>query len=256
MADGDIKGNRQIFIFSPRFRWVKSLRPLTHLKRGEFYLLIFDIMKWCLLLLCLFTLGVAEAQTLRLKHVVNGTPMVLGNNYLNAAGDTFSITLFKYYISNISLDAVKVPGCFLVSEDSAASKVIPLPEGHYKRIYFMIGIDSLLNCSGAQDGALDPLYGMFWTWNSGYIMAKLEGISPSSALPGHRIEFHIGGYRAPHMTQRMVTLDLPAGSDITLVADAATWFKGISFRQLPGFMTPGTAADRIADNYQHMFSIQ
>jgi hypothetical protein len=212
-------------------------------------------MKWCLLILCGFILK-AEAQTLQLKHVVNGTPMVLGHNYLNAAGDTFNISVFRYYLSNISLDGVKVPGCYLVSEDSAASKVIPLPKGHFKRISFMIGVDSLLNCSGAQDGALDPRYGMFWTWNSGYIMAKLEGTSPSSALPGHKIEFHIGGYRAPHMTQRTVTLDLPGSEDIILVADAAVWFKGISFRQLAGFMTPGKAADRIADNYQHMFSTQ
>jgi hypothetical protein len=219
------------------------------------FLLIFGPMKWLLLFL-IFPLKGVQAQTLQLKHVVNGIPMILGNNYLNTAGDTFSISIFRYYLSNISLDDVKIPGCYLVSEDSAASKVIPLPKGHFKRMSFMIGIDSLLNCSGAQDGALDPLYGMFWTWNSGYIMAKLEGISPSSALPGHKIEFHIGGYRAPHMTQRMVTLDLSGNEDIILVADAAAWFKGISFRQLAGFMTPGTPADRIADNYQHMFSIQ
>jgi hypothetical protein len=218
-------------------------------------MLTFDLMKWCLLFLCGFIFK-ADAQTLQLKHVVNGSPMILGNNYLNAAGDTFSISMFKYYISNISLDDVQVPGCYLVSEDSAASKVIPLPKGHFKRLSFMIGVDSLLNCSGAQGGALDPIYGMFWTWNTGYIMAKLEGTSPSSVLPGHRIEFHIGGYRAPHMVQRIISLDLPASESFTLVADAATWFKGISFHQLAGFMTPGTAADRIADNYQYMFSIQ
>lgn len=212
-------------------------------------------MKWSLLFFCLFSFRGVYAQTLRLKHVVNGSPMKLGTNYLNAAGDTFSISVFRYYLSNITLDSVKIPGCFLVSEDSAGSKVIPVPKGHFKRLSFTIGVDSLLNCSGAQEGALDPSYGMFWTWNSGYIMAKLEGTSPSSSLPGHRLEFHIGGYRAPHMTQRQVSLDLPEGN-FTLVADAAAWFKDISFRELPGFMTPGTKADHIADNYQHMFSIQ
>jgi hypothetical protein len=233
-----------------------GLRPAPQMQKpGCFILRIFDPMKWSLLFFCLFVFIRTEAQTLQLKHVVNGSPMTLGKNYLNAAGDTFSISVFKYYLSNITLDSVPVPGCFLVNEDSAASKVIPLPTGHFKRLSFTIGIDSLLNCSGAQEGALDPLYGMFWTWNSGYIMAKLEGISPSSALPGHRLEFHIGGYRAPHMTQRKVSLDLPAGN-FTLVADAAAWFKDISFRQVAGFMTPGTTADHIADNYQHMFSIQ
>lgn len=98
-------------------------------------------------------------------------------------------------------------------------------------------------------------------------MAKLEGTSPSSRLPNHMLQFHIGGYRAPHVTQRLVTLTLPSPlimgpqhkPQVALQADAMTWFNGmsqISFRQVPGFMTPGTPADRIADNYQHMFSVK
>lgn len=230
-------------------------------------------MRYCLLLISLFVLKGAKAQTLQLNlsHTVNGVPMALGNaSYLNAAGDTFNITAFRYYLSNFSVTDIAgntikaAPEYFLVSEDSLNSKriTLKLPAGRYKGLSFMIGIDSLLNCTGAQSGALDPIYGMFWTWNSGYIMAKLEGTSPSSHLPGHIIEFHIGGYRAPHITQRIVTLTLPqtlvlkSSAKINLTADAYTWFNGISFRQLAGFMTPGTAGDRIADNYQHMFSVK
>jgi hypothetical protein len=228
--------------------------------------------KYRLLILTLLSAVTATAQhcLLQLEHVVNGQPMVLQTTaYQNSAGDTFNITVFKYYLSNISFTnsenkVVAGKNCFLVSEDSAASKKIALnlPAGHYKRISFMIGVDSLLNCTGAKDGALDPIYGMFWTWNTGYIMAKLEGTSPSSKLPGRTIQFHIGGYRAPHITQRIVTLPIsmviqPGTTPrIILTGDAYTWFTNISFRQLAGFMTPGTAADRIADNYQHMFSVK
>lgn len=237
------------------------------------------IMSRLLLLIFLFTCTDTAAQQLRLEisHVVAGQPMQLQTAmYNNAAGDTFSISLFKYYLSNFSLitadgkKTVLPPAYFLVSEDSAASKQLLLPqcpEGEYTQLSFMIGVDSVLNFSGPQSGALDPLYGMFWTWNSGYIMAKLEGTSPSSRLPNHLLQFHIGGYRAPHVTTRMVTLTLPSplmtGSNhkplISLQADAMTWFNGanqINFRQMPGFMTPGTSADRIADNYQHMFSVK
>ena len=226
-------------------------------------------MKWCLLIVCLFTYA-AAAQTLQLNHVVKGSPVHLGNtSYENAAGDTFHITAFKYYLSNFSFTnitgqkIIAAKECFLVSEDSSASKIIHLnvPEGRYKSISFMIGVDSLLNCSGAQSGSLDPVYGMFWTWNSGYISVKLEGSSPSSHLPGHMIEFHIGGYRAPHITQRSVTVFLPDTfindqSKIDLLADIYILLDGINFRQTAGFMTPGTTADRIADNYQHMFSVK
>lgn len=231
------------------------------------------------LLIFLFTCTGTAAQQVQLEigHEVGGRPMQLKTAiYTNAAGDTFNITLFKYYLSNFSLTDTEgrkialAPGYFLVSEDSTASKKVLLqqcPEGKYTQLSFVIGVDSVLNFSGPQSGALDPLYGMFWTWNSGYIMAKLEGTSPSSRLPNQMLQFHIGGYRAPHVTQRTVTLTLPSplvtGPQhkplVTLQADAMTWFNGpykVSFRQMAGFMTPGTPADRIADNYKHMFSVK
>jgi len=229
-------------------------------------------MRYWLLLFCLFILQWADAQLLKvcLQHTVNGQPVVLGKtNYQNAAGDTFNITKFQYYLSNFSLTdssgkIVKLSSeCFLIKEGDEASKKLSftnLPAGQYKSISFMVGVDSLLNCTGAQNGSLDPINGMFWTWNSGYIMMKLEGTSPSSHLPEHMIQFHIGGYRAPHMTQRWITLPLsvPVKSGqliLRLNADIAILLNGISFRQSAGFMTPGTAADKIADNYQHMFSV-
>lgn len=236
-------------------------------------------MKCLLPLIFLFTYTGTAAQQVQLNisHVVGKAAMQLKTTtYNNTAGDTFNITLFKYYLSNFSFSdatgktVAAEKAYFLVSEDNAGSKKLLLqqcPEGSYTRLTFMIGVDSVLNFSGPQSGALDPMYGMFWTWNSGYIMAKLEGNSPSSRLPDHLIQFHIGGYRAPHVTQRMVTLTLPEPlvvrspntSQVLLQADAATWFDGaykVSFRQLAGFMAPGTPADRIADNYQHMFSVK
>ncbi len=59
---------------------------------------------------------------------------------------------------------------------------------------FLLGVDSLHNVSGAQTDALDPAKDMFWTWNTGYVMAKLEGNSPSSALVNNKYEFHVGGF--------------------------------------------------------------
>jgi len=232
-----------------------------------------------LLLIFLFatTTTVAQQVQLDISHVVGAEPMQLKTAmYKNAAGDTFNITLFRYYLSNFSLTnkagkQVKPSAAyFLVSEDSAGSKKLLLKNfaaGTYTQLSFMIGVDSVLNFSGPQSGALDPVHGMFWSWNSGYIMAKLEGTSPSSRLTNHIIQFHIGGYRAPHVTQRMVTLQLSTPlvigkgkqPQVALQADAATWFEGasrISFREMAGFMTPGTPADRIADNYKYMFSVK
>ena len=54
-----------------------------------------------------------------------------------------------------------------------------LPEGDYTELQFLLGVDSLHNVSGAQTDDLDPAKDMFWTWNSGYVMAKMEGNSPA-----------------------------------------------------------------------------
>lgn len=220
------------------------------------------------------TPAASQSVILTFTHEVNHQPMRPNKAYYTAQGDTFTITKFRYYLSNFSFtdendQVVKpAPEYFLISEDSAASKKVVLtglPLGRYKRVSFMIGIDSIMNCTGAQNGALDPIYGMFWTWNSGYIMAKLEGTSPSSRYPDHSLQFHIGGYRGAHQSQRMVQLKVPfivtaqKTPVINLVADAATWFNGatpIRFSETSGFMTPGTIADRIADNYSHMFSVK
>lgn len=218
--------------------------------------------------------AVSQSVTLTFTHEVNHQPMRANKAYYTAQGDTFTITKFKYYLSNFSVvsetgENIRLsPEYFLVSDDSAASKKIVLsglPLGRFKAISFMIGIDSIMNCTGAQSGALDPIYGMFWTWNSGYIMAKLEGTSPASRLPGHALQFHIGGYRGAHQSQRIVQLAAPfvvateRTARINLVADAAAWFNGlypVRFSETAGFMVPGTIGDRIADNYSHMFSVK
>jgi hypothetical protein len=222
-----------------------------------------------LLFLCLFICKTAVSQTVSFTffHEVNHQPVRPGIAYYTSAGDTFTITKFKYYLSNFSFIneqgevVIPAPEYFLIARDSTIV-FTGLPLGRYKAVSFMIGTDSLMNCTGAQTGALDPIHGMFWTWNSGYIMAKLEGTSPASRLPGHVLQFHIGGYRGAHQAQRMVTLKVPfeiaAGRTavVQLIADAATWFTGIRFSETAGIMTPGAMADKMADNYSHMFSVK
>jgi hypothetical protein len=57
-----------------------------------------------------------------------------------------------------------------------------IPGGHYTKLKFYVGLDKIRNHEGAQDGDLDPLYNMIWTWNTGYIFLKHEGqlITPTN----------------------------------------------------------------------------
>lgn len=118
--------------------------------------------------------------------------------------DTITPKVTKFYISNISLKQsdgnvwYNPNGYFLIDLDRPETQNILLsevPNGLYTEISYMVGVDSLRNVSGAQKGALSTFYGMFWTWNSGYIMQKFEG--DSKKAPNKKYEFHLGGYYGP-----------------------------------------------------------
>jgi len=212
---------------------------------------------------------------LQFENVVSGQPLILGDTYFNAFGEDFKVTKFKYYITNIEfLNTVvgtheKIANSyFLVDEQDALSKQITVlaPVGTYNAVSFIIGVDSIRNVSGAQSGALDPALDMFWTWNSGYVMAKLEGSSSFSSLVNHMIEYHIGGFKGTENVLKRVTMNFPSQTEVSeaknlivkLSADAKLWFENphsLPISTNPTCTSPGTLARKFADNYANMFSV-
>ncbi|MBC9930357.1 MbnP family protein [Chitinophaga qingshengii] len=213
---------------------------------------------------------------LEFSHEMNGSPLVRNTQpYTNPAGETFLVTKFRYYLSNFALvdDAGKnIPlasAYFLIDDAVDSTKRILLdsvPAGTFTAIRFLIGVDSARNNSGVQSGALDPVNGMFWTWNSGYIMAKLEGTSDAIDLPAKGFEWHVGGFKGPYNVLKTVQLPVnfrvipftAALPNFKVVANVGKWFapNAASFAQTPVIMGPGEAALNIANNYQQMFSIK
>ncbi len=135
----------------------------------------------------------------------------LNKDYENAVGETFNLTKLNYYISNIILTTTGgaeyvVPqdsSYFLVMEEIKESqklRVNNVPVGDYNKVTFTIGVDSLRSTMdlSKRQGVLDPAQGhdgMYWTWNSGYIFFKAEGISPAApAEQDHKFFYHIGGF--------------------------------------------------------------
>lgn len=219
------------------------------------------------------------------QKLVLGTPA-----YKNAAGETFALTTFNYFISNVSLKnengtVVKFPNqYFLVRQTDTQSLVAALsnvPAGNYTELSFMVGVDSLKSVGGAGEriGVLDPTSygtdGMYWSWNSGYIFAKIEGTSsavPTSVSPGQAFALHVGGYGGGWNggaktvnNLRTVTLPLTNSAtvrgdispDIHLFVDAKKIFDGptkISLATTNSIHSPA-AATPIADNYKTMFQV-
>jgi hypothetical protein len=141
-----------------------------------------------------------------------------------------------------------------------------VPAGNYILMDFLIGVDSVRNFSGAQSGALDPKYGMIWSWSTGYIMAKMEGTSPAAVNTSGIIAYHIAGYKGVHKVLRNVKLPFPQAAKISkttepsveLQSDLLTWFRAPGFKDFattPGISNEGPAAAAMADNYSSMFRI-
>jgi hypothetical protein len=212
---------------------------------------------------------------LSFTHMMGSQPLVRKQvTYTNPAGEPFTISRFRYFLSNFSLESVTgevvvlPPAYFLVDDAIDTSKIIRLdsiPAGRYKRIRFLVGVDSIRNMSGVQSGALSVESGMFWTWNSGYIMAQIEGHSPVISSPTQEFLFHAGGYKSKDGVLKSVSLPLPQPVTVAayrqprihLTADVEKWFlpDTVSFKKIAVIMAPGAKARQVAGNYQHMFRV-
>ena len=138
------------------------------------------------------------------KPTVNNEPLVPETKwYKNFSGDSFTVTKFNYYVSNIRFKRndgtyYNVPECYHLIrhvEGVNSFTISGIPEGDYNRMEFLIGVDSIRNVSGSQSGDLDPGLNMFWDWNTGYIFYKLEGQFNTLTQPvktGYAM--HVGGY--------------------------------------------------------------
>ncbi len=215
---------------------------------------------------------------LHFENMVGDSSLVLNTQlYTNANGDTFNVTKFNYYISNIKLlksGIVKYSeneSYHLLQQSDLSSlelMLISVPSDNYDGIQFMIGVDSTRNVSGAQTGALDPANGMFWSWSSGYIMLKMEGASPQSGATSGGVLFHVGGFSGANSALKTVSPSF-AGStanvsssvtpEIHFKVDLAEMFTSpttTNFATTHTIHMPGAMAKTIADNYADMFTVE
>ncbi|MFD1631057.1 MbnP family protein [Pseudopedobacter beijingensis] len=218
-------------------------------------------------------------------HIVGGKKLTLGATNKNSLNQDFTIDILKYYISNIKLKntegkEVVVPqdeSYFLVdaSEKESCYAHVKIPEGDYTELSFVLGVDSLRNTKPVEErtGDLDPANGMYWTWNSGYIFFKMEGLSSLITSADKTYRLHIGGYGGydtPTINNiRTITLDLTARgvakvradrkANIHLLVDLQKAIEGDYVVDFSGdskkvnIMSP-TAGTPIADNYVNMFT--
>lgn len=207
---------------------------------------------------------------------VDNSRIVLNDSvYTNPFNEKYSISKLRYYVSNVCLknatDSFKeINSYHLIDESKEESQSFSfnVPEGRYNSLQFLIGVDSLHNVSGAQTDALDPANDMFWTWNSGYVMAKMEGNSPASKVVNNKYEFHVGGFSGQYSVLKEVAFNFLAATEefkanktytFVINADINAWWQNlhdIKIADHPVITTPGINAKNISDNYVNMFHLE
>jgi hypothetical protein len=225
--------------------------------------------------------------TLSFRNMAGDRPIHLNTDtFQTAQGERITLSLLQYYVTNIRLRKTDgsewvIPqeqSYFLVKESVPSSRDIflPLPEGEYQTIEFMLGVDSLRNTMPveARKGVLDPASdgaGMYWGWNSGYIFFKMEGYSPAAKAGrsgDSKYRYHIGlfgGMNTPTVNNiKVISLPLDRlklgrkkQPVVEVHTDVLKVFTGNTPIQIAEhttvMVTPFSA--KIADNYASMFTV-
>jgi hypothetical protein len=228
--------------------------------------------------LCFFTtlllfgmyLGFSQQVNKELKIVIvtnfNGEIIEKDKWYVTATKDSIQFSKLKFYLTNFVLQGrdytrdTIADSNYLIDAFKKETMFVRLSDVNYSRedkLILNIGVDDCLNTSGAHSGDLDPMNGMYWSWQSGYINFKIEGKSPSCNTRKNKFQFHIGGYQKPYETIRRLVFKLNAVKDNTLRidVDVSHFFRSIQLSSQNQIMIPGKDASNIADRLTQMFSI-
>lgn len=206
-----------------------------------------------------------------------GQALQLNKTYTTLLNDQLTITTFNYYVSNIALK--KADGTVWTQEESYhlyktddqnngqfAINLQEVPQGQYTELTFSVGIDPLRNSSGAQEGALDPINGMFWTWKTGYMFVKSEGFYYQNGQKQGAWVYHTGD----DASLQTITLSLnnttlnASNTQIAVKADVQKMFGGFTGDAIQlkaptdGSSVSIRGGDKsvlISQNYKQMFSL-
>jgi hypothetical protein len=195
----------------------------------------------------------------------SGMPWELNTTYKHPrTGDTLTFTEFQFYVSNVRLKDEdgnwwSEPESYhlvcTTCPEKGSFMLTDVPAGNYTEMEYTLGVDSTRNVSGAQTGDLSPSKGMFWSWNTGYIMLKAEGQSPQSN--DGTFAFHLGGFSGVNSVvtprsflfgNQVIEVGEVAPTVKFLTNPARLWHSSPSLMERNRIHMPGPAAKAMADD--------
>ncbi len=167
----------------------------------------------------------------------------------------FYISNFKWYHNNQLV--FEEPNSFhLIDVDNSetCSWTLTMPDAiEFDEFTFDFGIDSLTNVSGAFSGALDPVHGMYWAWQSGYINAKIEGTSSICPTRNNKFQFHLGGYMGANNACQHLRMKC-LKNELALKFDLQNLMQQIDLKQQNQLMIPCPEAVQMSKIMANSFS--
>lgn len=198
----------------------------------------------------------------RFQPLFKGQEIALNTVYQLDSAATIEFNTLRFYISDLYFsdtqgqELMGKPYHLVDLEDSTSLLLFEHNEP-LVNLRFLLGTDSLTNVSGNLEGPLDPINGMYWAWNSGYINFKLEGKSSLSGAKDKSFEFHIGGYLPPFQTVQELNFNVNAQSkNVTIALNIDEWLNKIDLSNSFSMMIPGEKATQLAKELVPIFKIK
>ena len=200
---------------------------------------------------------------LKITPLFNKQSITKNTWYVSSQKDSIQFTKLKFYLTDFQVKSIKGEintidhSNYLIDIFKPETLEILLNTVSFNngdKLSFNLGVSSDINTTGAHSGALDPSNGMFWSWQSGYINFKIEGISPSSKTRQNKFQFHIGGYQPPYNTIRR--FDFVLNKHTTeLNLKLEKFFEGAKLAVDNQVMIPGEKASKLATVFFNTLSI-
>lgn len=200
---------------------------------------------WFLLFLWSLISGVAEGQSAVVVHhqvKLGEVQVLLGEWQKSDSNVSVRIDKLRWYVS-LPPAGKKGSKAWLLDLADSASLDQQMSRPVNNKISLLFGIDSAIQVGGVGTGALDPLRGMYWTWQTGYVQWKMEGAIRVDGLESP-LELHLGGFDGATKSQSMLSdyLIYPTTNSVIAQWDILPFLAEVVRRKKFGVMSPSPIA--------------
>jgi len=164
--------------------------------------------------------------------------------------DSIQFEELKAYLSDIYIESQerrqKIADVWLINfEDALSTSLNTTLEDEFPRtVFFNFGLDSIYHVNMDYTGDLDPVHGMYWAWNTGYINFKMVARCSNAASKNGRVDYHLGGYYKPNQTTHPIEFKMRSS---TILLDLLPLFDKDIIRPevISSIVLPGKEANRL-----------